>query len=199
VVVYLRQLYYPAGFTFPLAVIPGSQALVEIGREIATIVMLWAAGRLGTRGFWPGFAGFIFAFGVWDICYYVWLKVLLGWPDSLLTWDVLFLVPVPWVGPVLAPVLVSISLIGAAAAIETLSARGCPLRANALEWLGVAAAGLIVILSFTWDAKEIVGGRVPTGFRWGLFAAGELLALGLLARGVRAALARPRVEGSLRR
>jgi len=197
VVVYLRLLYYPGGFTFPLVIIPGSQALIEIGREIATLIMLWAAGRLGTRGGWPGFAGFMFVFGVWDIFYYVWLKALLGWPASLLTWDVLFLVPVPWIAPVLAPILVSLSLIGAAVASEILGARGRPLRASVGEWLGVAAAGLLVILSFTWDAKEIVGGRVPTDFRWALFAVGEALALALLVRGLRAALARPRVEGPL--
>ena len=95
VVVYLRLIYYPNGFDFPLVVIPMREALIELGREGATVVMLVAVGRLGTRGFWSGFAGFMFIFGVWDIFYYVWLKVFLNWPPSLATWDILFLLPVP--------------------------------------------------------------------------------------------------------
>ncbi len=44
-------------------------------------------------------AAFAIAFGVWDIVFYVCLQLLLGWPASLLTWDILFLIPVPWGRP----------------------------------------------------------------------------------------------------
>ena len=66
-----------------------------------------AAGR--TRA--AKLANFLIAFGVWDLFYYVWLRIVLDWPASLFTWDVLFLIPVPWVGPVVAPVSVACTMI----------------------------------------------------------------------------------------
>jgi hypothetical protein len=51
------------------------------------------------------------AFGVWDIFYYVFLKVLTGWPHSLMDWDILFLLPLPWWGPVIAPVSIAVLMI----------------------------------------------------------------------------------------
>ena len=51
------------------------------------------------------------AFGVWDIWYYIFLRQITGWPSSLLDWDVLFLIPLPWWGPVIAPVSISLLLI----------------------------------------------------------------------------------------
>ena len=50
------------------------------------------------------------AFGVWDICYYLFLKIMCDWPKSLFDWDILFLIPLPWWAPVIAPV--SIALYG---------------------------------------------------------------------------------------
>ena len=117
VVVYLRDLYYPGGFRFPLASFPEAMAPVEIARETATLVMLGAVGTLAGKRFWERFGWFIIAFGVWDIAYYGWLKVLLDWPASLFEPDILFLIPSSWVGPVIAPVLVSVLMIGIGAAI----------------------------------------------------------------------------------
>jgi len=111
VVVDLRALYYPTAFTFPLAPIDRRIAITELVRELATMVMLLAPGALLTRSALLRFAWFIYCFGVWDIFYYVFLKVILDWPATLFDWDILFLVPVPWVGPVLAPVIVSCGMI----------------------------------------------------------------------------------------
>jgi hypothetical protein len=111
VVVYLRELYYPEGFTFPLVIIPNKIAVVEFWREIATIIMLVGAGIIAGKTRLTRFAYFIIAFAIWDIFYYVFLYVLLQWPESLFTWDILFLVPVPWTGPVIAPCLVSLGMI----------------------------------------------------------------------------------------
>lgn len=113
VVVYLRAIYYPQGFAFPLAPMPPDMVAIEIGREAATLVMLLGVGMLAGTGRWDRFLTFCVSFGVWDLFYYAWLWILLGWPPSLFTWDVLFLIPVPWIGPVLAPVVVSIALVGA--------------------------------------------------------------------------------------
>ena len=111
VVVYLRAIYYPQGFTFPLVLMPSDMVAIEIGREAATLVMLLGVAMLAAVDRWDRILTFCIAFGVWDIAYYVWLWVFLRWPPSLLTWDVLFLIPVPWVGPVVAPVIVSVVMI----------------------------------------------------------------------------------------
>src|SRR3954464_7934186 len=111
VVVYLRAIYYPHGFAFPLALMPSDMVAIEIGREAATLVMLLGVATLAGVDGWDRILMFCIAFGVWDIAYYVWLWVFLRWPPSLLTWDVLFLIPVPWVGPVVAPVIVSVVMI----------------------------------------------------------------------------------------
>jgi membrane protein implicated in regulation of membrane protease activity len=50
-------------------------------------------------------------FAIWDIFYYIFLWLLIGWPESFFTWDILFLLPVTWVGPVLAPVINSLTMI----------------------------------------------------------------------------------------
>jgi hypothetical protein len=114
VVVYLRELYYPAGFHVlteaALKAIPRAILLTEVGREVATIVILISVSMLlGRRDWVRRFAYFLFAFALWDITYYVWLFVLIRWPQSLLTNDVLFLIPRPWLGPVIAPIVVSLT------------------------------------------------------------------------------------------
>ncbi len=117
VVVYLRALYYPEGFVVSgvesLTLIPAKMVVVELCREVATIVMLSGIAFLTCRTgeWWSRLAVFMIGFGVWDIFYYVWLKVFINWPESLFTEDVLFLIPVPWLGPVLGPVIVSIVMI----------------------------------------------------------------------------------------
>ncbi|HUL43560.1 MAG TPA: hypothetical protein VLY03_04315 [Bacteroidota bacterium] len=108
VVVYLRALYYPGGFRFPLHAMMPQHVVVEMAREIATIIMLLTIGFLSGRSRWERFAFFLIAFGLWDILYYAWLEVLLHWPASLTDWDILFLVPIPWIAPVIAPIVVSV-------------------------------------------------------------------------------------------
>jgi hypothetical protein len=185
VVVYLRALYYPRGFDFPIALMPGNMAGIEVAREAATIVMLYVAGRLGAATGWQQFAGFMFLFGVWDIFYYVWLKVLLAWPASLGTWDILFLIPVPWLGPVWAPVVISLSLILAALAIEHTVERGRTIRVTVPERVALVVAGLLVVLSFTLNWKLVTTGGTPGRFPMAIFWAGEALGLAVLVRSYR--------------
>src|SRR5262245_43209304 len=158
VVVYLRELYYPGGFTFPLVPMPERMALLEIAREAATIIMLMAVAALGAASRWGAFLNFAFAFGVWDLAYYAVLWVVLGWPPSLFTADILFLIPVPWVGPVLAPVVISTLLIGASVALTFMDSDGRGPRFRAPEWAAAAAGGLLVLLSFTLDTREVLAG-----------------------------------------
>ena len=107
---------------------------IELGRETATIVMLAAAGLAIAGNFRQWLAGFMIAFGVWDIFYYVFLRLLIGWPESLMTWDILFLVPAPWVGPVIAPAIVSLSMIVAGWIILYFEDAGRPLCFRGLDW-----------------------------------------------------------------
>ena len=83
----------------------------EQTREFATIVMLVGVACLFGRNLREKLAGFLISFGIWDIFYYVFLYVWLRWPPGLLTWDVLFLIPLPWVAPVFVPVLISCIMI----------------------------------------------------------------------------------------
>jgi hypothetical protein len=107
----------------------------------------------------------------------VFLKVLLDWPASFMTWDLLFLLPVPWVGPVLAPLLVALSMIGVGAAALWRQAIGQPLRLCWLHWLVLVVGGLIVVTAFCWDYRNTLAGGEPNPFNWPLFALGEGMAL----------------------
>src|SRR5438552_17420475 len=107
VVVYLRRLYFHGGFQFPLRFVDTDIAVIEVIREAATLVMLGAVGVLAGRNRGERFALFLYAFGIWDLVYYAFLKLAIGWPESFLTWDILFLLPVPCVGPVITPCLIA--------------------------------------------------------------------------------------------
>lgn len=185
VVVYLRAIYYPDGFAFPIVLIADRMALIEIGREAATLTMLLSVAWLAGRDRWERFLLFCFMFGVWDILYYVWLWAFLGWPSSLLTWDILFLIPVPWIGPVLAPVLVSLALIAGSVALLRAKARGAVLRFARWHWTLAIAGGLLVLLSFMIDHRVVVEGLIPHPFRWGLFLSGLAIAVAATLLGAR--------------
>lgn len=168
VVVYLRQIAYPDGFRFPLEEIEPWLIRTEIAREAATLVLLLAVAQLAVTGGLRRFAVFAFCFGVWDLVYYVALKVCLDWPASLLDWDVLFLIPLPWTSPVLAPVLVSLSLVAAAVVLlrePTPVVRPC-------DWVVEIGAGLLILGSFLWNAPAIAAQEAPTGYPWWLFLTG---------------------------
>lgn len=185
VVVYLRAIYYPDGFVFPIKLTPDALAAVEVGREAATIAILLAAGALAGSDLWERFLLFCIAFGIWDVFYYVWLWVFLRWPPSLLTWDVLFLVPVPWLGPVLAPVLVAGAMIACPAVLLRLKSRGARLSFGRGVWAAAVAGGAIVLVSFMLDFRAAIEGTMPPPFRWWLFGAGMAVALAAFASGVR--------------
>ena len=175
VVLYLqRALLIAPDQLFPLrgpeAV--GDLAAIEVGREFATLIMLAGIGWLAGRTWLHRLAWTAVAFGVWDIFYYVWLRVFIGWPHSPATWDVLFLIPVPWIGPVWAPVAVSGALIGFGLAAAHRVDAGISLRARRREIALGFVGGLLVILSFTVDAPRIMAGGFPGWFPWPLFVAG---------------------------
>ena len=133
VVVYLRGLLAvahgsaapaPDELTRRLASLPWLVG-TEQGREIATLVMLATVAWLAAPRLLPRLGAFLVAFGVWDIVYYVALYVLLRWPPSLATQDLLFLIPpVPWwIQPVWVPVAISAVMIAAGSWLFTVSER----------------------------------------------------------------------------
>lgn len=194
VVIYLRELYYPGGFAFPLSVIPQKISLVELLREAATLIMLWAVGYIAGKNFTERFAFFLFCFGVWDLFYYVFLFVFLDWPSSLLTWDILFLIPVPWIGPVAAPCILAVTMILFTVTVVYFHKQKIFITISKKEWLLLIAGSVTAILSFTkgfihyYISQPVVNSvsavqdftnktatYIPLTFPWWLFIAGELL------------------------
>jgi hypothetical protein len=193
VVIYLREIAVPiraqAGLPpselFP---IPSLEQIgpkiklveMELAREAATLAMLAAVAGIVSR---KSVAAFSLAFGIWDLAFYGWLRVLIGWPPTPNTWDLLFLVPVPWAAPVLAPSIVALSLaIGGALVLASDPAeKSTPSRiAGPLLVSGAA----VLLVSFMWDWRHWLAGGMPRSFPWGIFAAGEILGIaGFLASG----------------
>ncbi len=151
IVVYLRELYYPEGFKFPLVIIPHTIAVTEIFREAATLIMLYGIALLTASTASQRLARFIYCFAIWDIFYYVFLKVLIDWPESLFTWDILFLIPVPWVGPVIAPCILSVMMVALAMVVEYFHNKGLRTALLPYEWLMFIWGSITVIFSFVWD------------------------------------------------
>ena len=156
----------------------GSLGGIELGREAATLVMLATVGSLAGRRWADRLAWTAVAFGVWDIFYYAWLWVFLGWPSGPFDWDVLFLIPVPWVGPVWAPVVVSVGLVAFGLLTARAVSRGQILSVRSWETALGAVGGAVVILSFTLQAPTLLNGDIPAWFPWPVFVAGMGMAVG---------------------
>ncbi len=169
VVVYLRELYYPGGFDFPLMPTSDIVAKTELLRELATLIMLLAIGMLMGKNKVERFAIFIYSFAIWDIFYYVFLYVLLGWPVSLSDWDVLFLLPMMWVGPVWSPILLSFLMIVLAFAILYFSKAGIEASISKKEWSLLILGSLIAIVAFCKDFYLYMVSHFPNVNKISLF------------------------------
>lgn len=186
VVVYLRKLYGISDLILSVPPFDPQIGAIELGRELATLVMLltvgWAAGtRFQSR---LGFS--VFAFGVWDIFYYIWLRVFIGWPRTLLDPDLLFLIPLPWWGPVLAPVLIAALMIaGGVLAVINDDRRQTTVRLQPAEWAVFIAGNLAMLYAFMSDAlaalpadTQTLSQLRPSEFNWPVYLVGfAMLAL----------------------
>ncbi len=150
VVVYLRKIYYPNGFDFPLIPIDQTIATTEFVRELATLIMMIGVAMISGNSKNQKFGIFIFIFGIWDLFYYVFLKLILNWPLSFNTWDILFLIPVPWVGPVWAPILLSCIMIVFGYFIIKKEEKS-PTHIKNKVWILLILGSFISIVAFTWD------------------------------------------------
>ncbi len=154
----------------------GTFEAIEIGRELATLVMIAAVGWLAGRTKLERLAWAAVVFGAWDIVYYLGLRLAIGWPPSLDTWDVLFLIPSPWVSPVWAPIVVSAALVASGLAAARRLRAGGAIVVGPIRAVGALAAGGLVIASFLVDTTRVLAGE-PAGWTgWPLFAVGMVLA-----------------------
>jgi hypothetical protein len=160
----------------------GALGYVELWREAATLVMIATLGVLAGRT-WRVRAGYAaLAFGVWDIFYYVFLRLISGWPRTLLDWDILFLLPLPWWGPVLAPVCIASLMIVWGTLVTQWPDRIPATRFTRASW-GVSWAGILLALGvFMADSiRALPGGLdtvrqvLPDDFNWPLFWVALLL------------------------
>ncbi len=174
VVIYLRELFWPTGTGVisleSLQPMPPFLAAVEVGREAATIIMLASLSITVGTNHWERFAFFLWLFGLWDIFYYGWLYVLSGWPPSLFTNDLLFLIPVPWIGPVIAPVLVSAAMMVFALGILKMPK---PEGVSGMwrYWMLAVFGGWLIFSSFT------IANYGPVANLWNNLLAGLLVAI----------------------
>ncbi len=170
VVALLRAFLDPAGDRFPLVVLPAALLGIERAREVGTLLLLWTAAMLAARTAVTRFAAFLVVFGIWDLAYYAALRVLIGWPRRLDDWDLLFLVPVPWMGPVYAPCLVAVVMTLCGLAALHHAARRGTFVVRPVHVAAAALGGALVVASFVLPVRP---GRLPPRYP------AELLGFGL--------------------
>jgi hypothetical protein len=154
----------------------------ELVRELATLLMLFIVGGLAGRNARQRFGYAVIAWGVWDILYYVFLYLIVGWPTSPFDWDVLFLIPLPWWGPVIAPVSIAALMIAGGTLITQFQREGLPLwpcrPVAALSAAGATLALMVFLadsLRTVGDGEKALRAMLPQHFAWPLFLAGLLL------------------------
>jgi len=175
-VVYLRTLVNriePYQQT-PLPIIDSFGA-TEIVREAATLILLVTVGWLAGTSWKSRLGFFMAAFGVWDIFYYLFLKIIVGWPHSLFDWDVLFLIPLPWWGPVLSPILISLISIILGSLLAQNEISDATFQIGRLSWSFYLCGISVALYVFMDHSIEAIGKGnsgvedLPAQFNWPLF------------------------------
>ena len=177
-VVYLRTLYYPDNplVIFPLRLPSSMHLVMELTRELATGIMILCVAWLAEKNIVRRFAALVYVFGLWDIFYYVWLKLFIGWPVTFTEWDMLYLIPWPWFGPWLAPV--AIALVFVLWGGWVLSAARAPRWR--MSWIALFLTGALLALAAFLapgaarvpQGVEGFRGYTPGAFAWWLFLPG---------------------------
>ena len=194
VVVYLRALYYKDEFTVSFKLIDPNILLIEIAREVATILMLGSVAYLAAGQRHQRLPYFLITFAIWDIFYYVWLKVFINWPTSLFDWDILFLIPITWLGPVLSPIVCSVTMLVLA---SILLRWNVVMKISSPPGMFMIAGALVILYTFLFDYGnllarndlftdyfqlvknkkflQLASAYIPSSYNWLLFCAGEIL------------------------
>jgi hypothetical protein len=196
VVVYLRAIYYPNGFQFPVPSMSQTILITELFRELATLIMLATIGYMNGETKSERIAAFLYSFAIWDICYYVFLKLFLNWPASILDWDLLFLLPVPWIGPVLAPCLVSLTMILVYILVCYKKSKGIKLILDKTFWVLITLGFSMILFTFMSDSVQTlmelskldnfdllkdIRSFIPKQYNWPFFTLGEIVCLFAIA------------------
>ncbi|MCD6356470.1 MAG: hypothetical protein J7L66_04205 [Anaerolineaceae bacterium] len=183
VVVYTRRIYGISDLLLDIPPFDPSIAPIELGRELATLAMLLAVGWAVGKSLQTRISFAFFAFGIWDIFYYFWLWMFIGWPNSLFSPDLLFLIPLPWWGPVIAPVLIAYLMITGGTLVVINEDKGHKIRFSIFDLATLIAGVLILLYSFMEDALAILPADVetlaqlrPTSFNWSIYILGLVIA-----------------------
>ena len=183
VVFYLRTMLHRIDpyQSAPLPVV-GNLEPAELVREIATLIMLLTVGMLAGRTWRMRLGYSAIAFGFWDIFYYVFLRVICGWPRSLFDWDVLFLLPLPWWGPISAPISIAALMIIWGTLVNRGEAQTTAQPGEKPTWLLGLLGIILALYVFMTDSllavkggEEAVRHALPVAFNWRLFGLAFLL------------------------
>ena len=161
--------------------IQGPLGQIELVREAATLIMLLTVGVLAGQTWRARWGYAAVAFGLWDIFYYLFLRAMCGWPRSIFDWDVLFLIPLPWWGPVLAPVSIAVLMILWGTVVtrpNAVPSRPITIKAWALNAIGTALALYVFMTDSLRQLDQLKIGmafELPTAFNWPLFTVALLL------------------------
>ncbi len=177
-VVYLRATtHVPASAApFPLTVLPTELIEVEIVREACTMFVLAAVACAASRRWRDAIGAFLLTFGIWDLVYYVVLRLILGWPDALTNWDVLFLIPLPWVAPIWAPATVAVIFVATGTYLFWTAEQAH--RYVGADFAVLFASALTIVAAFLVEWHVIFTFEPPRRFPLWLFWAGVALGVG---------------------
>jgi hypothetical protein len=182
VVVYIRRIYGISDLIIDIPPFDPVLAPIEVGRELATLIMLLAVGWAVGKSLQSRISYTFIIFGVWDIFYYIWLRLFIGWPISLFSPDILFLIPLPWWGPVIAPVLIACLMVAGGILTVISEDKGRKIRFSAFDWITLIAGVLIMLYSFMEDALSIMPADIvtlaqlrPTSFNWPIYILGLVI------------------------
>ena len=182
VVVYIRRIYGISDLLLDIPPFDPALAPIEVCRELATLIMLLAAGWAVGKSLQSRLSFTFIILGVWDIFYYIWLKLFIGWPNSLFSPDLLFLIPLPWWGPVIAPVLIACLMIAGGILALIGEENGRKIKFSVFDWATLIAGVLIMLYSFMEDALAIIPAGVetlaqlrPTSFNWPIYSLGLVI------------------------
>lgn len=174
----LRFFVDPSGERFPLVRLPAALLALERAREVATLLLLGGAAAIVHACTAARFATFLFLFGLWDVAYYVALRVMIGWPQSLGDWDLLFLLPVPWLGPVYAPLVMALIMVAVGVLTwHSEMRRGC-FRVQGRHVAGAVLGATLCIWTFVGDVEARALRALPERYRLEGLAVG--IALGVV-------------------
>ena len=184
VVIYLRTIYYPDGFSFPLHDISNFHYTIELIREFSTIILLFIIALILGKNILEKNLYFLFLFGLWDIFYYLFLKLTLNWPTSLLTWDILFLIPITWASPVLVPIIIAITMVFISGYTHYLLSKKIKIKISYLDLAILLIALFILFISFILPFSYISKRIIPEIYHWELLIIGELLILFIFIKSI---------------